>query len=96
MPAEIVLPELGVAPEQSVILSVWFAEEGDEVFSGDRVVEVLVAGATFDVAAPASGTLSEILAYPEDPLQPGQVLGIIAEAGEEDEDATEHEPPDSV
>ena len=38
MRAEIVLPELGAAP---VSLSVWFADVGDRVFEGDRLVERL-------------------------------------------------------
>jgi pyruvate/2-oxoglutarate dehydrogenase complex dihydrolipoamide acyltransferase (E2) component len=74
MPTEIVLPELGAAP---VWLSVWFADLGDAVYEGDRLVEVLVGGATFDVAAPASGRLAEKRALPNDPLQTGQVLGVL-------------------
>src|SRR5262245_23376836 len=54
MPRNIILPELGAAP---VWLSVWFADLGDAVYEGDRLVEVLVGGATFDVSAPASGWL---------------------------------------
>ena len=45
MQVEIRLPELGAAP---AVLSVWFAEEGERVYEGDRVIEVLVDGATFD------------------------------------------------
>jgi pyruvate/2-oxoglutarate dehydrogenase complex dihydrolipoamide acyltransferase (E2) component len=90
MPAEIILPELGpAATGETAVLSLWLAEEGEEVLAGDRLVEVLVAGATFDVPAPASGILTEILAYPEDDLQPGQVLGLISETGEVDADDTE-------
>jgi pyruvate/2-oxoglutarate dehydrogenase complex dihydrolipoamide acyltransferase (E2) component len=74
MQADIILPELGVNP---VILSLWFAETRDIVYEGDRLVEVVVEGATFDVAAPATGRLTEKRAYPEDVLQPGQVLGVI-------------------
>jgi pyruvate/2-oxoglutarate dehydrogenase complex dihydrolipoamide acyltransferase (E2) component len=70
----ILLPELGAAP---VLLSVWLADVGDWVYAGDRVVEVRVNGATFDVSAPATGRLVEKLAFPEDPLQPGQPLGIL-------------------
>ena len=78
-PREIVLPELGAAP---VWLSAWFADVGDAVFEGDRLVEVLVRGATFDVSAPATGRLAEKRALPRDPVQPGQVLGVV-EAEEE-------------
>jgi pyruvate/2-oxoglutarate dehydrogenase complex dihydrolipoamide acyltransferase (E2) component len=70
----IVLPDLGAAP---VRLSLWFAAPGDLVFEGDRLVEVLVAGATFDVSAPATGRLIERHAWPRDPLAPGQVLGVV-------------------
>jgi pyruvate/2-oxoglutarate dehydrogenase complex dihydrolipoamide acyltransferase (E2) component len=74
MPQEIVLPELGAAP---VWLSAWFADLGDRVYEGDRLVEVLVRGATFDVSAPATGRLAEKRALPNDPIQPGQVLGML-------------------
>jgi pyruvate/2-oxoglutarate dehydrogenase complex dihydrolipoamide acyltransferase (E2) component len=74
MRTPIILPELGAAP---VRLSLWFAGPGDFVFEGDRLVEVLVAGATFDVSAPATGRLIERHAWPRDVLTPGQVLGVM-------------------
>jgi pyruvate/2-oxoglutarate dehydrogenase complex dihydrolipoamide acyltransferase (E2) component len=74
MRAEIRLPELGAAP---VVLSVWFADPGDQVFEGDRVVEVRVGAATFDVAAPVTGRLAEKLRLPNDTLETGQVLGLV-------------------
>ena len=80
MRTEIILPEIGAAP---AVLSVWYADAGEAVFEGDRLVEVLVSGATFDVASPATGRLLEKLALPDDPLLPGQVLGVV-EVGAED------------
>jgi pyruvate/2-oxoglutarate dehydrogenase complex dihydrolipoamide acyltransferase (E2) component len=74
MQAPIILPELGAAP---VVLSVWFADAGELVFEGDRLVEVMVAGATFDVPSPATGRLLEKRALPNDPLIVGQVLGMV-------------------
>ena len=74
MLAEIRLPELGVP---SAVLSVWFAEVGETVFEGDRLVEVLIAGATFDVSAPVTGRLVEKSAWPDQRLVSGQVLGLI-------------------
>lgn len=74
MQAPIILPDVGAEP---VVLSLWFADPGDEILEGDRLIEVLVAGATFDVAAPASGRLTEKLALPDDALRPGQVLGFM-------------------
>ena len=77
----VVLPDLG-AP--TVRVSVWFAEPGDLVYAGDRLIEVSVNGATFDVASPATGWLAERLVWPSDVLQPQQVLGTVAVAPEED------------
>ncbi len=74
MRTPIVLPDLGAAP---VRLSVWFSTPGDVVFEGDRLVEVAIAGATFDVSAPATGRLVERHAWPRDLLMPGQVLGVM-------------------
>jgi pyruvate/2-oxoglutarate dehydrogenase complex dihydrolipoamide acyltransferase (E2) component len=74
MRSEIVLPDLQAGP---ALLSVWFADLDEVVFEGDRLVEVLVGGATFDVPAPATGRLVEKRALANDPLQPGQVLGTV-------------------
>ena len=74
MRTEIILPELGAGP---VTLSVWFADAGELVFEGDRLVEVMVEGSTFDVAAPATGRLIEKRALPNDSLTVGQVLGVV-------------------
>jgi pyruvate/2-oxoglutarate dehydrogenase complex dihydrolipoamide acyltransferase (E2) component len=74
MRAEILLPDLQAGP---ATLSVWFADVGEVVFEGDRLVEVLVRGATFDVPAPATGRLVEKRALANDRLQPGQVLGAV-------------------
>jgi pyruvate/2-oxoglutarate dehydrogenase complex dihydrolipoamide acyltransferase (E2) component len=73
---------LGTTP---VRLSVWFAEPGDLVYEGDRLVEVLVGGATFDVAAPATGRLIEKRAFPDDALQVGQILGLVEAESPRDE-----------
>jgi 2-oxoglutarate dehydrogenase E2 component (dihydrolipoamide succinyltransferase)/2-oxoisovalerate dehydrogenase E2 component (dihydrolipoyl transacylase) len=70
----VILPDLGAAP---IELSLWFVDNGDLVRSGDRLVEVLVAGATFDVPSPATGTMCQRLAWPRDPIVPGQVLGLV-------------------
>lgn len=74
MQADVVLPDLGMAP---VVLSAWFADVGNLVYEGDRLVEVLVEGATFDVPAPATGRLAERRAVLDDVLHPGQLLGTL-------------------
>jgi pyruvate/2-oxoglutarate dehydrogenase complex dihydrolipoamide acyltransferase (E2) component len=77
MRTPIILPELGLPEGRRITLSVWYAARGDVVFEGDRLVEVLTDGATFDVPSPASGVLIEWLAYPRDVLRSGQVLGVV-------------------
>ena len=74
MRTDILLPELGANP---AVVSVWFADPGETVYEGDRLVEILVGGATFDVSSPATGRLIGKLALPDDPVLPGQVLGVI-------------------
>jgi pyruvate/2-oxoglutarate dehydrogenase complex dihydrolipoamide acyltransferase (E2) component len=71
----ITLPDLGAG----AVLSLWYVRPGDPVFEGDRVAEVLLPGATFDVPAPATGVLAERLALPNDPVAAGQVLGVVEE-----------------
>jgi pyruvate/2-oxoglutarate dehydrogenase complex dihydrolipoamide acyltransferase (E2) component len=71
----VVMPALGL---DAVRVSAWFAEPGEAVYEGDRIVEVSGGGATFDVVAPATGRLASQLVLPRDELQPGQVLGFVA------------------
>lgn len=78
MRAEIILPDIGAEP---VVLSVWLVDPGDVVYEGDRLVEVLVGGATFDVPSPATGRLAERRALANDRLRPGQVLGSVEVEG---------------
>ena len=72
------LPELGAGPDVAIFISHWFAERGDEVWEGERLVEIRVGPATFDVPAPASGRLNEIREYEDDRVKPGTILGIVA------------------
>lgn len=83
MQANVILPDLGAAP---VVLSVWFADPGDWVYEGDRLVEVLINGATFDVPSPASGRLSTRLVFPDQHLQTGQILGTLEVEAEQSYD----------
>jgi 2-oxoglutarate dehydrogenase E2 component (dihydrolipoamide succinyltransferase)/2-oxoisovalerate dehydrogenase E2 component (dihydrolipoyl transacylase) len=76
MPTPILLPDLGAG---EVTLSLWYAEPGESVLAGERIVEVLADGATFDVTAPATGTLMVKKAFPRERLLSGQLLGEIQE-----------------
>jgi pyruvate/2-oxoglutarate dehydrogenase complex dihydrolipoamide acyltransferase (E2) component len=74
MPTPILLPDLRAG---AVTLSVWYAEPGEPVMEGERIVEMLADGATVDVLAPASGRLLEKHVFFGDALTAGMVLGMI-------------------
>jgi pyruvate/2-oxoglutarate dehydrogenase complex dihydrolipoamide acyltransferase (E2) component len=79
--AAVILPDLGTGPDVPIVVSHWFAAQGDQVWEGDRLVEVLVGpAATFDVPAPATGRLAEIRGEEDDQVRPGAVLGLVAAA----------------
>lgn len=71
---DVLLPELGFP---TVRVSVWYAKPGDRVYQGDRIVEVIGDGATFDVPAPVTGELVSQNVFPRDQLHTGQVLGAV-------------------
>ncbi|WP_435021116.1 biotin/lipoyl-containing protein [Tundrisphaera sp. TA3] len=89
----VVLPELGTGPHVPIVVSHWFAGRGDRVWEGDRLVEVLVGPATFDVPAPSSGRLAAIHGREDDLVTAGMVLGLVAVSEEGDPDGDE--PPDT-
>jgi pyruvate/2-oxoglutarate dehydrogenase complex dihydrolipoamide acyltransferase (E2) component len=68
------VPELRAG---TVRLSLWFAQVGETLRRGERIAELLVDGATFDVTAPADGMLVERHARPDEVLRTGQVLGVM-------------------
>ncbi len=74
----VILPDLGTGPDVPIVVSHWFAARGDEVWEGDRLVEVLVGPATFDVPAPTTGRLAEIRGWEDDRVAPGAILGLVA------------------
>jgi len=76
MQTPILLPELGVGDEQ-IRVSGWFVEPGDSVEVGDRVVEVLLPGMTFDVAAPGAGVFLKSEKFLDAVVSTGDVLGWI-------------------
>jgi pyruvate/2-oxoglutarate dehydrogenase complex dihydrolipoamide acyltransferase (E2) component len=79
MPAlviELRLPDLGLG-DVPVTVSVWHAKTGQPVIEGDRLIEVLAGDVTIDLAAPASGILSEQCVEIDEPLSTNQRLAVI-------------------
>lgn len=79
----VVLPDLGTSPDEPIVVSHWFASRGEEVWEGDRLVEVLVGPATFDVPVPRTGRLGRIVGREDDRVAPGDVLGFVIVDDEE-------------
>ena len=78
MSQAIVLPDLGAgADESNVRISAWLAEPGEMILQGDRIVELLIPGMTFDVPAPVSGRLTRIDKFLDAAVSAGDVLGWI-------------------
>jgi pyruvate/2-oxoglutarate dehydrogenase complex dihydrolipoamide acyltransferase (E2) component len=77
MQAPVILPKVAVERGTEMFVSFWFAQVGEEVFEGDRLVEILAGPVTFDVPAPASGRLVEIRAAEEDVVQCGDLLALV-------------------
>ena len=72
----ITLPDLGTHGE-SVRISAWLVDVGQTVIAGDRVVEVLVPGITFDLEAGKTGELVEVCRAVDAIVNPGDILGWI-------------------
>ena len=70
----IIVPDLGL---DEITFSLWLVDVSTEVIEGDRVLELLADGVTVDLSAPASGTLVEIFVTEDDPIAPGQIVGVI-------------------
>jgi pyruvate/2-oxoglutarate dehydrogenase complex dihydrolipoamide acyltransferase (E2) component len=77
MHASVILPKIALERDTEMFVSFWFAEEGEVVFEGDRLVEILAGPVTFDVPAPASGRLVQIRAAEEDCVHCGDLLAVV-------------------
>jgi pyruvate/2-oxoglutarate dehydrogenase complex dihydrolipoamide acyltransferase (E2) component len=75
-------PDLDL-PETQVLVSAWLVPRGAEVVAGDRLVELLAGDVTVDVSAPVNGVLVERRIGEDQPVAPGQVLGMIAADAED-------------
>jgi pyruvate/2-oxoglutarate dehydrogenase complex dihydrolipoamide acyltransferase (E2) component len=82
VPTEVKLPRLSQATKDAVIVR-WFGTEGDQVASGEPLLEVETDKASVEIESPATGTLLKILAQPDATVLVGEILAIIGAEGEE-------------
>jgi len=92
MPTRIVVPEMGESVV-SAIVARWLKEDGEAVAPGEAVVELETEKVNLEVAAEAAGILA--IAKPAGAeVQPGDILGTIAEAAAPVSPATETAAPE--
>ena len=73
---ELKMPELGNEVTEAQI-DMWLKAVGDEVSSGDEIVAVTTPKVSFELEAPESGTIAEILVEEDAVVAVGTVLAII-------------------
>jgi 2-oxoglutarate dehydrogenase E2 component (dihydrolipoamide succinyltransferase) len=84
MAVELKIPESGESISE-VQIGEWRKGEGDHVERDEIVVELETDKASMELPAPASGTLSRIIKQTGEIANVGDVIGRIAEAGEEED-----------
>lgn len=80
MPIEIRVPMLAESVVEATV-GRWLKKEGEHVSTGEPVVELETDKVNAEVPADQSGVLEKILRQEGETVRPGDVLGILAEAG---------------
>ena len=76
---KVTLPPLGEGIEKATV-SFWYFKEGEEVEEKADLVELTTDKATFNVPAPCSGTLVQIILPEATSVSIGETLGVIEES----------------
>jgi pyruvate dehydrogenase E2 component (dihydrolipoamide acetyltransferase) len=74
---EFELPDIGVETGDKIVVSFWHVEEDEEFVEGNDLMEVSTHKATFNIPAPGTGKLIEILVQEGDVVRPGDAIAII-------------------
>ena len=75
---KVLLPELGEGIIKASV-TFWHIEAGKEVKEGEDLVEMATDKATFNVPAPCSGVLKEVLVEEGSDVKVGEALATIEE-----------------
>jgi len=76
-PVPIFVPDLG-SGDEPMRVALWLLDVGLPVVAGERLVELILPGITFDVTAPCDGVLCEIRRQERQPTHIGDILGHIS------------------
>src|SRR3712207_4384481 len=82
MATELKVPTLGMDMEEATIVR-WLVEEGAEVKRGDPVLEIDTDKTSFEIEAPADGSIRAIRGAAGETLAVGATLAFVAAPGEE-------------
>ena len=77
MRVEFELPDIGVKTGDKIVVSFWHVEEDEEFVEGNDLMEVSTHNATFNISAPNTGKLIEILVQEGDAVEPSDVVAIL-------------------
>ncbi len=81
MAKAITVPKLGLTMEKATITT-WMKQEGDNVNKGEVFCIIETDKVNFEMEAPQAGVLAKVLAEEGSVLSVGEVIAVIAQAGE--------------
>jgi pyruvate/2-oxoglutarate dehydrogenase complex dihydrolipoamide acyltransferase (E2) component len=73
---QLLMPEMGESVSEGTVLE-WHVAEGDAVSEGDTMVEISTDKVDAEVPAPASGTVTKILAQADETVEVGKPMAEI-------------------
>jgi pyruvate dehydrogenase E2 component (dihydrolipoamide acetyltransferase) len=82
MITKVVMPKLSDAMETGKVIQ-WLKSEGEPVKGGDPIAEVETDKANVEIEAFGSGVLRKIVVAPGDQVPVGELIGVIADPGED-------------
>src|SRR4051794_8178540 len=81
MPADVIMPMLGMAQETGKVLR-WLKQDGDSVRKGEPLLEVETDKVTVEIEAPADGTLAGVRVPDGTEVPVGEVIALVLAEGE--------------
>jgi pyruvate dehydrogenase E2 component (dihydrolipoamide acetyltransferase) len=91
MPAEIILPQLGMMQTDALLVE-WLRNEGTQVAAGEPVAVIQTDKADVEVEAPADGQLAAFALEPGQSAAVGTVIAYVLAPGESAPAARSHTP----
>jgi pyruvate/2-oxoglutarate dehydrogenase complex dihydrolipoamide acyltransferase (E2) component len=74
---EIIMPQFGETVQEEITITQWLKGIGDEVRTGDALLEIQTDKATLTVEAADSGRLLQIIKGSGQAVRPGTVIGFL-------------------